>query len=243
MKLNEVFKPVFEGVVYHNIEDYSKYIENIERYFEKKSYLYRGMKATADVIAGDGNEIDRKSSAALPYINWYTDIGAEWKKYPPRNKSFICTTRANYAGRYGKVYFVIPLENQQMGICSQYDFWSSFKRINSVRDVSDAMFNIFLDVNGKAPQNVNDFAAYLRVVDKRMLAGEYEPTDNSTYSQDIGNEKTLSDYLRIYTDPALNGFKLSTEIPYGNHEVWLTGKVLFINKDFAIEQGWVQNEA
>ena len=245
MRLNEVFSPLRENETYSAVDE-AQYEEVIADYFQKKKYLYRGMKKTSPVILGDGNSVKRGSSAALPYINWYTSVSEAWKKFPPRDKSFICTTYVDYARRYGYEHFVIPLESQDMGICPVYDFWASFEKINSIPGLTQMMFDVFYDVSERTPKTPQEMMTLIAEVDKKMLSGEYSPIAEderpSPYELALSRYKTLTDYLKDCTDPSLNGFKVSKEVPRNNQEVWLTGKVLFIEKQYAVDKGWF-NEA
>ena len=53
------------------------------------------------------------------YTTLFSDILPSWKDYPPRNKSFICTSDYSTALAFGQPYsyVVLPKNGTNIGIC------------------------------------------------------------------------------------------------------------------------------
>ena len=247
MKLNEVFAPLREEA-YQTVDNVESYRAVIEEYFNKGNFLYRGMKDSGNVVLGDAAHVERGSAFSLPYVNWYVDfIDPRWSAFPKRTKSFICTTEKLYANGYGKAYFVIPLEGQNMAVTPGTDFFVGFKTngLVSVSKLNDVLSNAFYErkLDPKTPQELKSAIEKLDVdiakspYDfKQEFKGITDPYQLEVAS-DIADEEGIIKYLNKVVEPSK--FELTNSIPkVHSAEIWMEGKVLFLHPQFAVEQGW-----
>ena len=120
-----------------NILFNGNYDEAIKAYRNNKR-LYRGdwrneNKKFAEVIPG----IRKSEYTSNIYTRLFSGLLPSWEKYPPRNKSVICTNDINKATRYSAHitknkdtvnYFVIlPQNGTKIAVCPADDIWKSFK--------------------------------------------------------------------------------------------------------------------
>ncbi len=88
-----------------------------------------------NVIVFDPTNLIRRSANTINFYNLYlSEIDSNWKKFPPRNKSLICSFNKNEASYYANekrnIILVIPLNlDENIGICPEEDFWVSFPTI------------------------------------------------------------------------------------------------------------------
>ena len=165
MRLNEVFSPLLEEKALEPYED------QIKAYFKRDVRIYRGVKSNADYIIADGRDVNRTASDTYNFVNLLVSgVLPEWRKYPPRNKSFICTLAKHQAEQYGDVYYVIPLEHQYIGVCPKRDFWGAFKTIRLVDPFNDALFQLAGSPKDIDPNkaDVADLKAVLEKADKNL---------------------------------------------------------------------------
>jgi len=86
-----------------------------------------------------GLRISQNSEYNL-YTRLFSGILPSWRKFPPRNRSFTCTTSTGYAMSFTKyyltyvdskslkgVYVVLPRNGAIIGVCPSIDLWGSFK--------------------------------------------------------------------------------------------------------------------
>ncbi len=89
--------------------------------------LFRGIPITDDFAFGDSSKLNRKSAYAGNYYTIIIDnFLPEWKTYPKRSKSFICSNDSAMAGSYGNTYKVYPVGDPIVGVCPKHDFQISF---------------------------------------------------------------------------------------------------------------------
>lgn len=246
MKLNEVFEPLKDELSpnYSNADSDtgSKQQKLIDDYFAKGRFLYRGMKNTGNVIAGDSKGMTRKSSGGNEYLNILVDyILPEWKPFPRRYESFICTTNIDWAEEFGDIYYVIPVGSPTLGISSHYDFWYSFSNGGFIGDTIDLLNNIFELLSTEPVElspSVETFKKYANLIDRvDVLPAAHENT--KMLFDDIKKYPSVMEYFEHAF--STNGFELSKEIPDSNdEEVWFSGKAIFVLAEFAKEKGWTE---
>lgn len=61
---------------------------------------------------------------------------SNWKVFPKRNQSVICTTSMTVARHYGTPTMVFPKNNPRIGVCSESDLWTSFPHMSQILDIS-----------------------------------------------------------------------------------------------------------
>lgn len=94
--------------------------------------IYRGMKAGSNVennilIADSSKAPPRRSANTHNFYTYIIDNSKDWKRFPKRSMSFICSTNARSAGSYGIVYQVFPVNGTKIGVCPSRDFWAAFE--------------------------------------------------------------------------------------------------------------------
>lgn len=209
------------------LEKYGSVIEPIAK---GKQTIYRGMKSIGPFGFGDGNKMNRQSKNTENYYTLIMDNDPSWEEYPKRSKSFICSTEYSYASAFGVPYVVIPLENQEIGVCPSMDFWESFVNFPASinRMISDlARFYLKRPIS---QTNYNEFHNDLNDISKSIPLDPHVVAvkDFEEMGYNIGD--SLYDFYVKLIDPRKNNFKITTDISSipDDREVWLSGKVLFI---------------
>ncbi len=101
--------------------------------FSDRCFIFRGVYNSLDkpfFIKSSINEKQPRISAnTTNECNLLmSEVFESWEKFPIRNQSFICSTDYNNCLNFGDVYFVIPLYDYDIGVCSDYDLWDSFEK-------------------------------------------------------------------------------------------------------------------
>lgn len=113
-------KGIFRGVHYNVPEQIGKY-----------SILKPGLKAS-------------ENTQYNLYTRLFSDILPSWKDYPPRNRSFICTSSTNKALGFtsllvtidlweNNIYAILPKNGADIGVCPASDLWLSFPAIPKLK--------------------------------------------------------------------------------------------------------------
>jgi len=69
----------------------------------------------------------RKSRNTANFYTLMMENLSQWRKFPKRSNSLICTTDYYKARMYGTAYRVIPIDlNAKFGVCPEEDIWESF---------------------------------------------------------------------------------------------------------------------
>ena len=270
MKLNEVFTPLNEKPVdirqsSELVDSLAPYKKQIDAYFANPDgFILRGINNDENFFVSNGTKLDRKSAHTRSYVNTIVDNMPEWKAYPKRSKSFVGTTSQHKADRYGTHFFMIPLENQDIGICPESDFWFSFSKDKDNENVNqmNLMIADMWAFTGGTINNYdrNDAPDYLtpdelqetfyafdemfRDEDDDDRPDEYFSEEYPGLGREMMNYSGSSlGFFEGKLDPVENNFVLSKSVSvskYPNNEVWLSGKVLFIKTNYAKEQGWIK---
>lgn len=221
--------------------------------------IYRGMRQSATIILGDGNDLERKSANTQNYYTMLTsnDILESWKGWPKRSKSFICSNNTGKAKIYGNgIFRVIPLENQDIAVATSDDFWDSFPRTyeygaNNLSDFNRLINTLYYKIYYHLNEERDDLSDELEVFtnqlefienffderDSETLVGlaENEFTSIEEFVKTILHDGGFMRSLNYRLDPKGNGNKLVdlvSQVPPGNNEIWLSGKVLLV-------QNWI----
>jgi hypothetical protein len=108
--------------------------------------IYRGRGPSTDSLIINPKQSERKSRNTNNIYTSLIDSSTNWKDYPRRSRSIIATINILAADAYGQTYSVFPVNGSKIGICSNNDFWLSFKYIKNrfgIRSMGD--FNEKLD--------------------------------------------------------------------------------------------------
>jgi len=198
------------------------------RYFEKGLFL-----------EVDPKEFVRKSADIKNFYTLLIDyILPQWKNYPKRSQSIICSTSPEYAKSYGSVYMVYPFDGSKIGVCPRGDIWYSFLKSlgTTLHMFNDDLEDLVRLNNIKLSEtNPNLFKKQLQSLARR--GGTYR---SKVINKWLSNKKLdLLDLIEKAFDPKKNGFKLvkaGSEIPK-NREVWTDGKCIL--KLFITKRSWI----
>jgi hypothetical protein len=176
-----------------------------------------------------------------------------WFIYPNRRNAIICTTKKYEAETYGNiVYRVLLYDNAKLGVCSDSDFFFSFRNVENIsifsKNVSrlvNCVVNDMYEVD-KTIKTGEDFVRYvdkfdkinnteprdffLRCLDRFRETGDFEYSKNTLYNA-LKKKEPLLEALDKLLDPEKNGFKLrkiGDELPTGIIEVWSDSKALLL---------------
>jgi hypothetical protein len=172
----------------------------VEHFIKPENRIYRGMKATSNIIMFDGTKLNRKSANTENFYTLLLDILPEWKHWPSRSKSLICATSEEISSDFGDIYYVIPLENQMVGICPDDDIWTSFGTLNDYLfkygGLSD--FNYLLkDMNEYLHDNYDGFS-YAEIPQSTPTEMAKNKIEKVVTASDIGNlEKALKKAMHM----------------------------------------------
>jgi len=226
-------------------------------------HALKQLQAGNIILRGSGGKYDCMHVTPLenrvsPYAsnNFYNLLLSnldEWKEYPARNKSHICTNKKAKANTYGsRLHLVIPMPNAKIGICSRDDIWQSFlylKQIYGFKNMSDwndTLRDVLSSFNITTPNIDKDYSL---LINKIRKLDEKIPFMN-TNSKLINDEKefvkkgTLEKTIIDMLNPRLNQFQLvdypsyNISIHSDSQEVWFTGDALY----FYIENQDVTDE-
>jgi hypothetical protein len=229
------------------INEVKPYEEIIKTYLDKGDYIYRGMQDTGNLIFGDGALLERKSANTKNYVTLMSTFLPSWKGWPRRDKSFICSNTLSNSSGYGKIYYVIPIENQDIAVASAHDFWDSFEslsryKIYGIYEFNNIIHGMLEYFNVGSPLNqvnsdelIND----LTTIQSKMKEMTDEEFNNMEIRQEFLNDfrnTPVVQFLNGLFDPKKNGCKLFNsykEVPTfdSSREIWMTGKVIFIRED------------
>jgi len=194
----------------------SEYSEAYNRYIHD-CYIFRGVSNREKnliknfKILKPGLRVTAGGVKRNLYTRLLSDILPSWKDFPPRNRSFICSTSSGYALNYtGKepkfdnVYVVLPKNGAKIGICSTADIWTSFKILNE-HDLSlDGFQNAFLYIIELIGRELDEIITNETKKKTTKYSRIGNILDNATkYKSDqsiIIILNTLSEKLKIYID-------------------------------------------
>ena len=214
-------------------------------------HIYRGVEGMYSPYAyinpkkGD----PRRSANTANYYTHILDNSPDWKKYPKRSQSIICTTSSIGSKGYGNSYLVFPYDGAKIGVCPEGDFWYSFYK-SGINYMSDFNRNIHYIMHLLAI-SINDRSF-------RAIKDAFEEFDDVIESQgfdiDLIIKKvpwlkyydgSLMGHINDILDPASNKFKLiniGQRIGCNDCEVWTDSQSIMVlsNDDDALIDNMVK---
>ncbi len=129
MRINEILQESGQGIYsIVELEDVVNIIktECSDAYngFLRGKCIYRGTSQHGLSVRVNPQNGLRISANGM--INYYTvamSQSAEFKNFPPRNKSLICSTSMEIANNFGQEYWVFPVNGTKIGIVNRPDIW------------------------------------------------------------------------------------------------------------------------
>jgi hypothetical protein len=214
--------------------------------FESKTPIWKGEKQQDSILGKDGVAIidttksERKSQNTS---NWYTliiDNNPEYKNYPKRSQSLICTNKIGTARRYGPPMAVIPFNDAKIGIVNDPDIWRKSITMGD-EEMSLVQANGYFSMLKKFGLSDTDWQSFIDF-DKKLKTDKKfrEEVKNSVSVEGNPLEDLLDDFVnkvrKMYGDL---GFELLTpkqyeKRPTAKHEIeerWIGGKVLCLNEN------------
>jgi hypothetical protein len=213
----------------------SDYTDAVKMLDKKNGIIYRGLNGSDTFMITDPRKGKLRRSANTS--NEYTllvDNLPEWKDYPKRGRSLICTTNKYYAGGYGSLRIVLPKNGANLGLCYREDFWDCFTEIYDWLDITnmDNFNNSLRSVIGQ------DFDKNWPTLRKAINQWDIEdiPFIPSEWKEIIETEGTLMKALRFLLDPKNNAFgrtKLGGDMAYAE-EVWTDSPCISIKVEIDV---------
>lgn len=162
MKYLKFFEELSEYVKKNNINQVPKYIdamnhltldECVDHVIKNcKTFLEHPLKIRRHINQYNceyfwSNSVDRVSRDNGNYYTTIIDNCEEWKEYPKRSHSFICTlpTESNKDNQARLTYIVIPYDNPMFGICDNLDIYFGFNYL--LKDRYDSISYFFEGLN------------------------------------------------------------------------------------------------
>lgn len=218
-----------------------------------KPVIFRGIGTSRSnkILQIDPSKFTRVSANTDNYYTLLMDESKEWKKYPKRSKSIVCSTSLMNASDFGSAFIVIPSDGAKMGVCPSADLWNAFPAVrSSIKNVYDmSEFNNRLD-NGfayaarlrKQKYNIKEFSdltkwiGYLEQIMRSDIASDMYgyrlSEDAESWIQKGG---TLLSYFNYIMSPKLNSFQLASNTSIkrapgvkGSREIWTDAKSLLV---------------
>lgn len=227
------------------LSDYNKFHERIQparEAWDQGRRIYRGMHIyNADFFYQPQMQPGARKSANV--YNWYTlimDNTPEWRDFPARSASVICTSDPIASSDYGVTFQVLPFGDPIIGICPTEDIWFSFPRLKTVdmeslEDLIDALEtlqNMYLEKN-LSQDSWPDFTRGLNVLTQKILQN-YTSSKSMSANKLQGRvtpQKDMLTSLRELLDPQASGFKtarLSQWQAQPQREIWFSAGAFFL---------------
>jgi hypothetical protein len=248
MKINELLCEFIDlrGV----IPPYGKGHIDFDEFLEKKcpiAYnspikIYRGVETNSMgyLLKGDSRESERVSANTDNYYTLIVDnILPEWKKFPKRSRSFICSTSMEISKAFGKLYRVYPIGDPLIGICQSNDFWTSFQNINL--ESFNYLFKELSDWAGIKPHDDLETTKHIiKVLDEKwnnkdsyFILHVAVASSLSMENAEVESFESFTQLLEWIFDPNRNKLELLklSQLPkymVNNHELWFSGPAYFV---------------
>lgn len=215
--------------------------------------LWRGVPSDKQMMLVDPTTVERKAANTHNFINIIQSTSPEWKAFPPRNRSMICTTNQDTAKAYsrGSPYIVLPFGDPVIGLVPGYDFWEAFHTTaqTDVYSFNLALNNLYIALrqryvspgDEKSLSNTKEgFFAEMDWMDKIIKTHKADVVELISKDRTITNiikalvsssKGTLLSRVQKLFNPRENGFeavKLSEFKARRQQEVWVSAPAILI---------------
>ncbi len=199
--------------------------------------LYRGVDSPDRFSITDPSKAGRRKSFNLPG-NEYTllmDNLPQWKNYPERGMSIICSNNPLSADSYGTLKMMFPKNGAKIGVCDDGDIWFGFKRLKvemGFDTTPELNTSLGMLLDGHKDK---DWATLKKSIE--MFDKNYSKWDNiysPTWEYIIKKKGSLMSALEYLFDPKANKFKLSKSgdtFPSSDHEMWVGGPCISMDME------------
>ena len=212
-----------------------KYDDAIKGFDKKQGILYRGVMDSKhipySIIDPTKGRLRRSANTSNEYTLLMDNL-PEWKDYPKRSRSLICTTDKWYADGFGDLKIVLPVNGAKLGVCTSEDLWDSFMLIFPELRASEMdSFNRRLQeiIGDDFDKNWTTLRKQINKFDK----GEVDFYVSGQWQTLIDKHGSLMKALRYLLDPKNNEFYLSqigNDLPRSG-EVWTDSPCLLVTVD------------
>ena len=209
--------------------------------------IFRGVDGYGDYIYVDPSK-SKQLRVSANTDNYYTlviDNSPEWKDYPKRSKSLICSTDRGYADSFGEVYRVYPINGAKIGVCPGDDIWNAghvanvgfegiANYINNVLrtdpikvDRADGSYENMVDVFERVDMNTDDILKFME-----KYGASYEKYYLPFFLLYLDSGYSFMEFIEWLLDPKLCRFKhviTGQLIPFGR-EVWVDSPCVLIKQ-------------
>lgn len=176
-QLNEDIKDLETEELHRLLEtDYSDAYEHAQ----DGKFIYKGMYTSLPPNKAHLLEPlkNRPSQNTLNYYTLWMNNSKQWSEFPKR--SVICTTSASNAGDYGfQTFIILPKNGSKIGVCSDFDLWTSFDFGGGMADASDVnhFFRALFEKYFKnTPYSYEDLVKMLKSIEVDDQSIEYVST-------------------------------------------------------------------
>ena len=183
-KIDDIIKQIVDKTPSSYVDAFINENISSEYYSWKSRFIFRGYNydASASSLQFRKHPVGRVSANTSNEFTLMVDnILTSWKNFPKRSESFICSTSPFQAEEFGDLYLLFPLDNANVGICSENDMWSSLSRLSkivsmnegSVPDFNEALNKIYLIATKilnskhksiKTPKDVKDAISVIQTI-------------------------------------------------------------------------------
>jgi hypothetical protein len=233
-------------------------IEKCTEFINKPIYITRYIKTvnTDTKFPFKSNPVERVSRDNTNHYTLLIDNSENWKKYPKRSKSFICSLhkKMHLVSPYlpQNSYLVIPNDESIWGICPTDDILTSFNTLLKYGHFTEVIFesmnkiSIRFDLGGISDSNIVDMKNDLLKLQK-YIYNRYkttndfldiiDPLDKTKYFCDFVCDNwglDIWECLETVFNPITNNFKVNNYtniIPskiYNDIEIWTESPCIFI---------------
>lgn len=243
MRLFEVGTSLADRTTAYSLSDIVDHYGDIIEAYKGMPKLYRGMSIDDDnAYIMNLSGMTRKSANTLNYATLIFNKLPSWRGWPPRSESISCSPGLSMAGGYGRLFYIIPLENQPVAQQkSGMDFWYTFSKTFKEYNLSDmniSDFNDRLDYIAHkygfqlSETNADVLVDQLTNLQKVITEGELDEvlkSRNKLYHL-FFNKTPIMETLNKLFDPNEVCHKSNyPDVTFSdNNEVWLSGQVLAI---------------
>jgi uncharacterized LabA/DUF88 family protein len=205
--------------------------------FEGKGQIFRGVDGYGDYVYINPSK-SRSPRISANTHNYYTlimDNSPDWKQYPKRSRSLICSTDKSYADNFGdgESYSVYPQNGASIGVCPGGDIWGAgFYKGHDFGTIVDHIDDI-INTNSigveKADYDYENMVKIFKLIDKKqedvyVEMKRYFGSTKVFFENYLDSGKTFLGFIEYILNPIRCGFtlvKAGDSIPNGR-EVWMS---------------------
>ncbi len=216
--------------------------------YEKGNRIYRGTRSRESYLYYDPKSAStpRRSKNTDNYYTMIMDNAPQWKRYPKRSESLICTTNINTAMAYGYgAYSVFPYDGATIGVAPESDLWFSFGSIiHSNLDTWNTVLKRVFDISGiplsdtsysKMVDSFTKFDTKMKSAENiKQVMTELEGVfmyNHLEWMRKYDPEKGLLKHIQENVlSPTKNDFRISSvdKVDDSAREVWTDSKCILV---------------